>query len=811
MKQDFIYTFRLMRSRPGYTLLTLAVLLSGLFVTLSTYSFLNVIAFKSLDLPNQHELVLGDLLIDGRRDKGKLDPYEARDIKDSQGIFKSIAFFSSSSISLAFNNESQGLNGAKVDSSFFDVVGVKPLKGRDILESDTLLGAPQVAVISYDLWQSTFLGKESIVGELVRINGLETEIVGIMPKGYAFPSAFEIWIPLIDDFSGFQRGDRRTHTMVGRLAEGVSVGEANKRASLIFQRLREQYPILNEGRNIFIEPVIMYETGPNNMSAFKVMLIAVFGILALACANAGGLLLARMGEREQEIAVRMAMGAKRVRIILQMMLESLILTTFAGIIALLLVDWYLEMINNLFANIGEPIPFWYNFDLDVETVLTAVLIILITTILSTLYPATKASGVSFNDVLKSGTRGAQSRQSGKLMKMLVSFEIIVASALVISSSIVIITNDRLSKIDFGIKTEQVLFANYALPEDLSGVGHQEERHEFQTSLRKALLGVQGVKHVSFANAIPSQEPWPKVFHETGEKHAHWTHYRRAYFVMADEYYFDALGIKLIAGRYPTDLDDHSETNKVLITESFSEQWWPDQDPLGKRFGSGIPEDADKIALEVIGVVSHVVLAEVGSSDMKLGTVFANHNKGKNVIQQILVTVDGDPYAYQKALKDVFYNINPDVGFTKIDSLNGAIQKENKQLTILNSFFAAFGLGALALSMTGIYAIMSLLVNQKKQEIGIRRALGATNNRVLWWLVKEGWTPVIVGLIVGVLLSAFFCYLLITQTELFNGVGALIPVVFFAGVVFYVAIAGLAIWAPSRDAIRNEPIYALRVE
>ena len=148
MKQDFIYTFRLMRSRPGYTLLTLAVLLIGIFVTLSTYSFLNVIAFKSLDLPNQHELVLGDLLIDGRRDKGKLDPYEARDIKDSQGIFKSIAFFSSSSISLAFNNESQGLNGAKVDSSFFDVVGVKPLNGRAILESDTLLGAPQLADIS---------------------------------------------------------------------------------------------------------------------------------------------------------------------------------------------------------------------------------------------------------------------------------------------------------------------------------------------------------------------------------------------------------------------------------------------------------------------------------------------------------------------------------------------------------------------------------------------------------------------------------------------------------------------------------------
>ncbi len=812
MKNDLIYTFRLMKARPGLTFLTLAVLLIGIFVTLSTYSFLNIIAFKSLPIPNQATLVVGDSMVDNQRVKNGLGAMEAGDIRDSEGIFDSISFFTPDTVSLSFNKESKGLAGLHVDSRFFDVVGIKPAKGRPIYNSDTKVGASRVAVISHELWESTFMGSEDVIGDLVRINGEETEIVGVMPKGFAFPSAYEIWVPLVLDYANIRRGDQRRLTMIAHLSEGITAHEADKRVSLIFHRLSEQYPDLYEGdRDIFLDSLIAYENGLNDMSAFRMMMIAVFGILGLACANAGGLLLARMGERQQEIAIRMAMGAKRTRIIIQMMLESLVLTTIAGLLSLLLVDWYLEFINNLFANIGEPIPFWYTFDLNLETLLSAVVIIFITTTLSALYPAIKASGLNFNEVLKSGTRGAQSHHSNKLMKTLVSFEIVVASALVISSSIIVITNDKLSKVDFGIDTEFVVYAQYKLPDDLLGSDNRGARNEFQNTVKKALLSESGIEHVSFANSIPSQEPWPKVFHDIGEVHGHWTDYRRAYFVITDESYFDALNIRLLAGRLTTKQDDHSEVNKVLVTESFAEQWWPNRSAVGMRFGSGIPSDEDKLDLEVIGVVSHVILSEVGSPNMNLGTVFANHNSANSVIEQVLIKVKGDPYAFQDTLKEVFFAVNPDVAFTKMDSLKGSIEKENKQLVIMNSFFAAFGLGALILSMTGIYAIMSLLINQKTQEVGIRRALGATNRKVFWWLVREGWTPMIVGLVIGVSISAYFCYLLMTYTELFSGIGSLVPVVFMAGVLFYVTVVAFAIWVPSRKAIGNEPIYALKTE
>lgn len=805
MKQDLIYALRLLASRPWHTALTLAVLFIGMSTTLGTYSLVNIIGFKPLDLPRAESLVVVDLEEDGDRDNdADLDPFDVIDFKQQQQVLDKVGSYLETYTNFVFNNESMSLLGVKADPQFFEAVGVAPLLGRSILEGDLSPNAAPVAVLSYNLWKSQFGGDDEVLGTMIRVGGKETQIVGIMPQHYGFPRATEIWLPLDIDYSQLTRGQWGFLALVGHLKPGISLEEANKNSEAIAKRLENQYPASNDGKSIFIERLKPYYMS-NSMVMMRAMLFSVFVVLAIACANVGGLLLARMGERQQEIAVRMALGANRKRIILQMMLESFILTTLGGVFSLMFVIWFLDLMTPVFAGITDHVFFWWQFKLDAETIWASIGIVLLTTVVSSLYPAIKASSTNFNEILKSGTRGAESKSSGRLMKVLVTVEIGLSCGLVLVSSLLVLSNFVHSQTDYGVDTQPIISGQYRWP---AHIKIPEERAAIMDSLKQEMLKISGVQGVSFATTMPSRSTRWAPFHDEGEVYDKPKQYRKGLLGMVDDDYFKTFDVAFIAGRAPNALDDHSETSKVVVTQSFADQWWPGENPLGKRFILGTPQQKNEKSLEVLGVIPHLMMSEPNRERRTMGTVFVNHNRANELTWRFFVRTEGDMNAIMKKIRRAFFQVEPELSVLDLETLDEQIEMRQSGMGLISDFFGIYGLSALVLALTGIYGIMSLSIQQKTQEIGIRRALGALDKTIKWWLIRSGTWPLVVGLALGLSMGGSLVFILINQ---FNTIAVWIPVVFLAVSLFVISIVLLAISIPAGKALSTEPINALRNE
>ncbi len=800
------YALRLMLKKPFFTLLTLYVLTQGMSSVLTTFSIVNVISYKDLDFPNGDRMIIVDAREKKRyRFTGRINHFDFLHYQQNQTKLEHLAAFKQESACITSTTESECYIAAKVQPEVFALLKTNPVLGSSFNIDETLIHSAPVAIISHELWTSRYLNDTDIIGKQIIINGINREVIGVMPAGFKFPNSAMVWLPLIADLS-LERNKVGSVAGLAFLKPGVSLADVKTELKFLAKQLNINRNS-EAGISAFATSLKLWSLGQHNYKIFNTMFLCVFFVLLVACANVASLLLANAFERKRETAIRMALGAPRWKIIAQRLTESFIICLIGGIFAVSFTAWELESMNAELQKMLDFELFWWDFKMEPDTLVFALAILFLTTLLSALYPAVKASKADFNNILKDGSYGSESKESGRLMKLLIIFEIALSCALVITASLMATASYIDSNVDFGINTEGYLTAEYVIPKSLYN-NNIENLEVIKESIRLSILKEPGIGGVSLSSVVPAKDGAGISYHKPGEVYNNPEDYPVAGWGFTDKAYFETFNIQLLQGRFYDDLDFAGKLVKTVVSKSFADQTWPDQNAIGKRFFVNTREKIDAYEMEVIGIVPHVI-NDTGPEMIKRGSIYVpSYLKALDEGYISLKTSSDNPVSLAKILKKAVYQISPDIRIKNIMSLEDGIAQSASKIGMIGGVYLDFGILALIFTLAGIYGVMSKSIQQKTKEIGIRRALGAMDKSIFFWLLRKGWWQLTIGLILGLILGGLLTYALMDMIAI---VGQLIPVIFLLVTFFIILVVNAAIAIPARKAIKIEPSTALHFD
>ena len=714
---------------------------------------------------------------------------------------------------------------AEISASAFRMARVRPLLGRTLVPSDEDPAAPAVMVIGHDLWQRRFDGAADIIGQTVRLGNIPTTIVGVMPDGFAFPVAHHMWVPL--RLNPLQYGPREGPEIMtfARLADGVSLKEAQAEATALGKRLSTEFGDTHE----YLRPVVRGHAqalnGIPDLASMLLMGSNVFllMLLVLICANVALLMFARAATRESEIVVRNALGASRGRIIAQLFVEALVLGVAAAVVGLSAVSFGLRWALNTFLPAlfdTTQLPFWFRDSLSPSTIVYALLLTVIAAAVAGVLPALKV------------TRGLQSRLRetatgsaltfGGVWTAIIVAQIAVTVVFPVTAFAVRKDQDKLEELDLGIPEREYLTAKLELDrrgpagEDLS---KEEFAHRFDANvqeLKRRLLLDPSVAGVAYADLLPRMyHPAQMVDVDAGgaaPKHPQWPDAYRVSTVQVDPGFFTAINVPLLSGRAFTDADLGSGNRVVIVNQSFVKRVLGGRNPIGRRVRFAFTEDGyarvptkDAPWHEIIGVVPDLGMSS-GQFDPKIAGFYIPTKASTAYPARLIIRVKGDAAPFAARLRAVSDEVDPTLRVYEPTPLNHIDEMEKKFLGFWFNLSAVVSGLALLLSLSGIYAVMAFTVARRTREIGIRVALGSSPLPVIRAILRRPLLQVTAGIATGALL-------IIGVLVMSNS--ALPPARHFVGVGLYallmLAVCLLACIVPTRRALKVQPTQALRAE
>jgi predicted permease len=770
------------------------MLAGGLSITLYTFTVLHVMLYRDLPLPEGGSMVkigAGNWL-----DIEPLDAFELAGLRAGANSLSELGVYRTSRALVGESGATRSVRSVESDWRIFEFTRTPPLLGRGFVADDSAAGEP-VAVLGYETWQQAFAGDEGVVGELARINGRLTRVVGVMPQGYAFPEMGEVWLPLgAQDLAPVGYAARPLQTYA-RLRSGVSAEAAEAELTSLVQRVRDQRPTTG-AQNVDPVAVLPFKhQGIFGTVLFGVLNLLSASILLLAAVNVGNLLLARTNERIKEIGVRLSLGAPRLRLIAQITLENAILCAIGGVAALFLAGRALELTNGFMHAAFESLPFWWTWGLDAGVVTAAGVSLLLTVLVVSVLPALCVSTVDPIALLRDGTGAGQGRGTGRLSRELVTIQVALISGIIVVGGAAAAIADRAARFDYGMDTARLMSMRFGLPAETYGT--PAERLSFYERLLAELRGADGIE----AAAI-MQESVLARFAADGREYATPDDRPGAWRILFTGSP-SPIGPTLIEGRTFDSRDNATGVKTAMVSESLARTYWPNESAIGRRLdvSSGESENDQRT---VVGVVADVrysfTPSPVGSSAIYIPVPQAP----VPLFTQIVVKRLGDESrarsAMYEALERVDATIAPD-----ITSYDDNLQRMTFFASTMMRLFAACGAFAILLAVTGIYGMSSNAVLLRSHEIGLRRALGASNNDVVTTFVAQGVQQLGRGLGVSALLCAGILFLLQRGFSLGYWAMGLLA----AGVVLVVAACVLlSIYLAVRRVIRLEPSAALRV-
>ena len=807
---DIKYALRLMLQKPAFAATTIFIMTIGLSLCLYNYSFIHGFMLKDLPFPGGDRMYVVNTVENGiRYNGGTLTPPDYLEIREQLQGVEQIGGYIYNTVSLSGGDTTSRQPAVLTDPGLFDYTAIPPLMGRTITEEDNQPGANKVMLVSYELWQGYFGARPDILGHTSYIDSEPVDIIGVMPPGYTFPNSIHLWMPMQRDLTAVTRKDPLSLEMYIKLQPGYSVSDINRQLNTIMARLESQYPETNSNTTAAAATYRMGMVGNGGEVIMAVMLIAVGFIMLMACTNVANLLLARASERAKETAVRMALGAPRGRLIMQMMAESLIICLFSGVLAILLAGWGLEVTRNFLPTImNGPIPFYWQLSLDGHIVVVAIAVVLVTTVATGILPALKISGGDFNQVLRDGTRGAQSKRAGRASKALVIFEITLSCSLLTVATALAVGLNIVQQADYGVNPDQRLHARLEVPQrDYPDV---EQQRTFYKTLLRELEAQPEIRRVGAASAIPGAYTWYASIGIEGQEETENMQYPRANVSRAMPGMLDMLDIAPLSGRLINEDDTHATLPVAVVSDSFAQQHWGSNDAaLGKRFQ--LLEAQDSPWYTIVGVVPHVIFGQPYSYSKGYTSVFtaALQNNSMRAMRLILEAREGmDPMALQGPLNRVLQSLDKNVPAFQLEAYQTLLARNTAGMDFVSTVFNLFAIAAIALAATGIYGVMANAIGQRTQEFGIRRALGAPDQNVLSMLLKQGLWQLLIGATFGVPLA----YLMGSQIIGMLGVESWMITATFAVMPLLIgSIVMFATFVPAQKAIRLEPSVALRYE
>ena len=804
--KDIRYGLRSLAKRPGSTLVALITLALGIGVNTAIFSVVDSILLRPLPLKDPERIVsIWEQGLAFGVNQNEVAPANFFDLRNQTQMFEGIGAHGTQDINLTGDGEPERLTGELVSANVLSLLGVEPALGRTFLANEDQPGQERVVVLSDALWQRRFNRDASIVNRNIMLNGQSFTVVGVMPRGFFFPvRETELWIPwAMEPEQASGRGDHYLR-LVGRLKPGTTLQQANADVDAIGKRLAVEYPKTNEGLSFIVNSLHQDYVGDLRLPIL-IMFAAVGLVLLIACANVANLLLAQATTRRREIAIRIALGARRWTIVRQLLVESLLLATAGGLLAVLGALWGVQALAKL---LPDSLSKLQDVGVDARVLLFAFGVSLLTALVFGGVPALLAARAKPGETLSDVARDTAGGTSGRhVRRLLVVSEVALAVVLLVGAGLLIRTFQLLRQVNTGFSTENLLTMKMVLP--MPKYAKPEARRAFYDQMLQRVKEVPGIESAGMISFLPLSFSGVNFsFSVEGHPSANDMKLPFALYRVVSPDYFGAIGIPLRRGRFFESHDTATSQPVIVVNNQLAERFWPGQDPIGKRLKIG-PLDSPNPWLTVVGVVGDVRQAGLyGDLRMDLYAPYGQDHRGFVAPRDLVLRTKGDPTSVAAAVRQAVWSVDKDQPISHVRTMDqvfaAAVSQERFQALLLGLFAAL----ALVLACVGLYGVISYAVAQRTHEIGVRMALGARPVDVLRLVLRQGMGLTIIGLLVGIGIGSVATRVL---SDMLYGVTPRDPLTFIGVPALLLLVAFLACYIPARRATRIDPLVALRYE
>ena len=806
--QDLGFAFRVIAKQRWLSAAAIATLALGIGVNAIGFTIVNAAFFRGLPFEDS----TGPFMLSwqnraGRR--GSVSHSELQAWRDQTRTFAGLAAFSEPQTTMNISDDRampEQVEGTWLTANMFGLLRQAPLLGRDFAPADDRAGAELVAVVSYDLWKSRYGGDPNVLGRSMRIDGRPATIIGVMPEGTRFPNSTEVWAPFVPTTDQELLNTRRFR-VIGRLRDGASRSDAQADMNAIGLRTAAAHPMSQELAGVRVETISERVVGGLARRMFLTVMAAVGFVLFIACANVANLLLSRSASRAHEIAIRMALGATRSRVVQQLLVESVVLGVLGGSVGAILAVVGVEMFETAM-HVTER-PYWLVFSVDYVVLGYIAAICLVTGVLFGLAPALHISKANNNDVLKEGGRGqAGNRRVRWFSGTLVVAELALTIVLLAGAGLMVRSFIKHSSVDIGIRTEDMFTMRVRLPE--SKYPSADARRAFFARLESRLAAVPGVQAHAITTGVPPLDGGERLV-EIDQPGGSDQRPQFVSTVTISPAFFDVVDRPLVRGRAFRETDGAPGSETVIINEHLATRFFSGADPIGRRLrfarnrpAPGQPPDVWRTVVGIAGPIKHGSPQDAYVSSV----VYIPYRQDAPGAASLVVRSALPPASLMNAVRREVQAIDPDQPVFTIQTLDQLLAADRWPYRIFGTLFAVLAAIALVLSSVGLYAVMANAVTQRTQEIGVRMAMGAQPQQVSWLILKRGLVQLAIGLplglagalMLGVVLQRMLVDTLPGDPPTLGAITILLTVVSIA-----------ACLLPARRATRVDPLITLRAQ
>ena len=827
--QDIRIGFRVLLKEKSFCFLAVLVLSLGICGVTTQFTIVNGLVLRGFSFPHPEQLMSVGLIDPqasaqnnnfGIGNIPTAQDYE--DLRLAQQSFSQMAgYLSGSTINVTYKNNPQRYTGAYVTEDLFKIIGVSPIMGRDFTAEDNKPGAGKVTILGNEIWKRDFNGDPNIVGQGVRINGKPATVIGVMPPNFKFPISDELWVPLYNEYPPEPRGDLRlgannnAPAVMGRLKPGVSIDQANAEFVGLARRLAQENPKTNSTLvSASVQPLLNAMTGVQLRQQVWAMLAAVILVLLIACVNVMNMQFGRAALRAKEVAIRGALGATRWRIVRQMLTESLVVASIGAVAGVMLAFWTVDMFIRATSALPFPLPYWVHFKIDGPVLAFTLALTLVATIVSGLAPALVIAKGNAAEIMKEGGRGNSSRLVNAITRVLVIGQIALTAALLIVATLQIKSIRNQLNLTYGYDENAIYAARMGLME--GAYPNPDTRREFFRRAVRALRDNPQFNSAAMSSRFRMTFDAQGQFEVDGQKYMTDRDRPRGNFESVSDNYFTTLGLKVLEGRDFTIDDFDSKQPVALVNASFARKHYGRESAIGHRiriFNPGNPQPWRTI----VGVVPDTLMQ--GPFDQQTdSTGFFLPLLGADPAPQFCtILVRPRPGQRADTLGPALKNAVAELDSNLPTYFPGTPARFHQEVLsgnrIIATLFSIFGVVAFILSAVGLYGVMTFSVNQRRQEFGIRMALGADAARIFRMVMSQGAWQLAIGLVLGAGGAALLLGVLaatVLRNLLFK-VNALEPSIYLAVAGLLTFVAALSCFVPARRATRVNPMVALRTE
>jgi predicted permease len=817
--QDLRFAFRSLSNSPWFAALAVVTLALGIAVNTSIFSIINGFLLRPMPVPHPEQIAVLALQQNGDKDLQKFSYPDYLDLRDQSASVGDLIAYRITLGGLTADNRGDHCIATRVTGNYFSTLGLQPALGRLILPTEGQTpGADPVLVLGYSYWQKRFAGDVSILGKQVEMNGHPLTIVGVTPQKFHGTYSIidsDLYLPLSANIGyknekqveeTWTHREERSLSLMARLKPGVDLKQAQASLNVVAQRLAEQHPDTDKGLAVRAFPEQLARPDPdpeNSLPSISIAFLALAAlVLLVACFNVTNVLLVRATARQREMAIRAALGAGRMRLVRQYLTESLLLAVFGAAGGMLLTYWATRFLSSI--PLGTDLPIQLKFVPDVRVYLFALGAALVTGLIVGVFPALRVARRDVSSVLHDGARGSSGGRRRQIVRgSLVVAQVAGSLVLLIVAGLFVRSLGKAQTIYLGLNPANVL--DFSL--DVQQVGYQEAQgRAFYRDLDSRLRALPGVVSVAQAFSVPlgvmsADDPVNVAGHPVAPGQQPPT----VQYNMISPAYFDTLRIPVHQGRVFTEADNEKAPSVAIINQAMAKKFWPDQNPLGKRFST---KNASGPFIEIIGVVQDGKYKGVVEDPQP--HFYLPLSQSYMPLRTIHIRSSVSPETLSTQVQSQVRELAPNLAISELQTMDQALQGLNGFLffRLGAQLTGAMGLLGLVLAVVGVYSVASYAAAQRTQEIGIRMAIGATPGDILKMVLRQGFGIVAIGLLVG-LAAAFAGTRLLG--DLFYGVRPSDPVTYASVATLLLAVALLACWIPARRATRVSPTVALRFE